>query len=172
MLIGIISSPCAGKALVADYLIQHLNCTLIPAHENVSTFVLEELRWKDNWVFFPSPETCEEYMKRPFFLLIFLDAPLSLRYARFQQKTMSDTSLTTFVERNDSVMFNPSMLDILHHADLKLINGYTNKSDLHSYLGRCDLLNPERCRPTWDMYFMKLCNWSARRSNCKYKSNR
>lgn len=59
------------------------------------------------------------------------------------------------------------MIETFKSADLNIINNYESKQEFYAYLNRLDITNSERCRPTWDTYFIKLCDWSARRSNCK-----
>lgn len=102
MLIGLFSKDNAGKSVIAEYLIYNCNFQQIPSSENVSSFMMQELRWKENWVFFYNPAEREEHTKRPFFLLVTVDAPMRMRYDRFTKrsdernnKTISNNSLST-----------------------------------------------------------------------------
>ncbi|KAJ3040758.1 Deoxycytidine monophosphate (dCMP) deaminase [Rhizophlyctis rosea] len=54
----------------------------------------------------------------------------------------------------------------LHLADNRNLNTFTTLSALHTLLNTVQLPNPDRLRPNWDTYFMRLCDLAATRSNC------
>ncbi|KAG6841759.1 hypothetical protein C0991_007088 [Blastosporella zonata] len=104
------------------------------------------------------------FVRRPFFMLLSVDAPLTLRFMRSGEK-----SLERFVQDNDRVMFgvdvsnsslsdfkDPSCLSNLRElVTVHIFNSFKTISDLHKHLEELNLLDPERLRPGWDAYFMK-----------------
>lgn len=129
------------------------------------------------------------YNRRPFFLLISVDAPLTTRWRRFrsrqqQQSSLSpedidseteSSSLATFATHSDHVLYGASsspgsltaaQLPIMSAASVRLLNTSASLAHLYATLGTLDLLNPDRLRPSWDNYFMSLASLAAQRSNC------
>ncbi|SAL95233.1 hypothetical protein [Absidia glauca] len=135
-------------------------------------------RWRDHFV------TCDidshgiwSLKKRPFFLLVSIDAPLFMRYQRSQQRGDTLTDLETFVRNDDRTVFKISSLDddldsgtplrsLTNLSDIALTNAFSDYNALFTSLAHHDLLNTERLRPSWDTYFMHLADLAARRSNC------
>lgn len=126
--------------------------------------------WRLNYVIshIEGMEDLQKLQKRPFFLHISIDAPLLLRYKRHCLK--GDNILTTdeFTIKSDDLLFNASnpLIEINNQAHIKIINTTTSLKSLYVKLSELDLLNPERLRPTWDAYFMRLADLAALRSNC------
>ncbi|CAO3619439.1 unnamed protein product [Cunninghamella echinulata] len=116
--------------------------------------------------------------KRPFFLLVSVDAPLFMRYQRSQQRTQEEIDLETFVKRDDRNIYNvasiqeeetekgASLHTLMGFADLSITNSYKDFNMLYDKLDSYQLINTERLRPSWDTYFMHLSDLAARRSNC------
>ena len=131
-------------------------------------------RWRDRWVTttIHNQSAIDVLLPRPFFLIISVDAPVSLRWSRFRAKQTKDgkpiTSLEDFLLRNDEHLFASStgLAPLLQHAQLRLLNATTSLSDLYKALDKLDLPNDERLRPNWDQYFMQLAALAAHRSNC------
>jgi dCMP deaminase len=111
----------------------------------------------------------EAVSKRPFFLLVNIDAPISLRFQRSKQRCVQrrifEPTLEAFIQSSDAQLFGPQRA-LYAHADIHLVNSGTSLSTLHAGLEKLDLPNPERLRPTWDQYFMQLAALAAMRSNC------
>ncbi len=62
---------------------------------------------------------------------------------------------------------NPSSLhSIQASAHVHLLNRSSSPEAFIEFLSTVDLVNHERLRPSWDLYFMKLCDLAASRSNC------
>lgn len=59
-----------------------------------------------------------------------------------------------------------SLYHLLTKSHLLILNNHTTISNLISVLQKTRLTDPERLRPSWDSYFMRLCDLAARRSNC------
>ncbi|KAK7744501.1 Deoxycytidine monophosphate (dCMP) deaminase [Cytospora paraplurivora] len=151
-------------------------------------------RWRERWVTtdLMSKDNLEAYSARPFFLLISVDAPLLVRWKRYQQRrnesklgditlgeradegaeveTQDQQSITLedFVTMSDNQLYNPATGQATHisTAPVRLLNTSTSLAHLYVNLGKLDLLSAERLRPSWDNYFMSLASLAAQRSNC------
>lgn len=113
-------------------------------------------------------ELLEPFLKRPFFLLVDVDAPLMVRLERAR-----DVSLKQFVEEHDVLMYGtgPVSPPNSHHllrqlTNVTVVNSYQSIERLWEYLDQVDLTNPDRLRPQWDSYFMTLASLASQRSNC------
>lgn len=152
--------------------------------------------WNKRWVTtaLPSEAVLDLYARRPFFLLISVDAPLTVRWKRYLARcevekghlaalssftTTTDTpgppptrfvvdSFERFAALSDEQLFNPSRgaHPLLSRASIRLLNTSPSLADLYATLGKLDLLDPNRLRPSWDTYFMALASLAAQRSNC------
>lgn len=126
--------------------------------------------WRQNFVIshIECMDDLQKLQKRPFFLHISIDAPLLLRYKRHCLKSESSLTTDAFTIKSDDLLFNPSnpLIEINNQAHIKIINTTTSLKSLYVKLSELDLLNPERLRPTWDSYFMRLADLAALRSNC------
>ncbi|KAF2088568.1 hypothetical protein K490DRAFT_39562 [Saccharata proteae CBS 121410] len=117
-------------------------------------------------------QVVDALIKRPFFLLVSVDAPVSVRWERFKARcsahSLTPPTLPEFVVRNDEHLYSaPSHLaSLLHRAQLRLLNSTPSLDALHAALGELDLPNDARLRPSWDQYFMQLASLAAQRSNC------
>ena len=110
--------------------------------------------------------------QRPFFILLSIDAPISIRWKRFSARC-SETgetppTLEQFVVRDDQHMYDPvfGLAALPSQARIKLLNSTTSLTTLRSALDALNLTDEARLRPTWDQYFMTLASLAARRSNC------
>ncbi|KAG8827933.1 Deoxycytidine monophosphate (dCMP) deaminase [Serendipita sp. 401] len=124
-----------------------------------SDFVTEDL---------PTKELLEPFLKRPFFLLVEVDAPLMLRLER-----APDMNLRQLVEEHDSLFYGhgKDQIGASHHklrqmADLTIINSFRTLELFTEYLESLNLMNADRLRPQWDAYFMTLASLASQRSNC------
>nr|POE47984.1 deoxycytidylate deaminase [Quercus suber] len=109
---------------------------------------------------------------RPFFVLLHIDAPISIRWHRFKDRCahsgLTPPSLEQFVLRNDQHLYDPSarLATLASRAQVKLLNSTSSLDKLHHALHQLNLTDESRLRPTWDHYFMTLASLAARRSNC------
>lgn len=212
MLIGITGPLLAGKSTVARYLKQRHGFLYISLEKSVSDddddddggmidyrfedveeamqFVMEN--WRRDICIEP---ICHwhEYKameRRPFFLLISLDAPLTVRHRRFESGNLSRDALSfeNFVHLNDRCLYGALLQEDLgtlslgkyaHHASndwnvhrimaaasVHLLNAANSVNEFFIHLEKMNLTCWDRLRPGWDTYFMKLCDLTARRSNC------
>ena len=140
-------------------------------------------RWREHWVLTDiyDEKTLERLLVRPFFLLVGVDASISLRYRRFSERCRRRNlllwTLEQFVDTNDAYLYsNPSnsaptsdhapISTLLSHSHLSILNNHPTTSSFNTFLSTLDLPSPTRLRPTWDAYFMTLASLAARRSNC------
>ena len=196
---------CAGKASVAQYLIERHNFTPLSisrpsgtpsveksASEHTVTATLSSssparsfpdaeslldfvtLVWTGHYVTTSlwSQHILDVLSHRPFFVLVSVDAPISVRWARFRSRCVqygeSPPSLEQFVLRDDSHMYDVQygLAGLPSQAKVKLLNSTTSLTELYRLLDGLDLTDEGRIRPSWDQYFMTLSSLAARRSNC------
>ncbi|POS74427.1 deoxycytidylate deaminase [Diaporthe helianthi] len=153
-------------------------------------------RWQERWVTTDvmSKKVLDAYSRRPSFLLISVDAPILVRWQRYQRrkqemasaagaeqpiepitKSLPDSqqihpaeTLEDFVMLSDAQLYHPERGQATHisGATVRLLNTSGSLANLYVNLGKLDLLSTERLRPGWDNYFMTLASLAARRSNC------
>ena len=151
--------------------------------------------WRQRWVV---TDIRDEYLldkllRRPFFLLVSVEAPQTTRWLRFQAKEARPATGTTlcpangilkrrsskttvnscetfeeFVAYTDRELYDPisGLAKLIAYAEVRLINSSTSMMQLHVALERLDLMDEKRLRPSWDQYFMQLASLAAQRSNC------
>ncbi|KAF9074823.1 cytidine deaminase-like protein [Rhodocollybia butyracea] len=123
--------------------------------------------WRSNFVTtdLGNREVLETFIKRPFFLLLSLDAPLTDRYRR----SHSNLSFQSFVAEDDERRFgrgSSSLHEMTDWINLRVVNDHPTISAFHAHIECLDLLNPVHLRPDWDTYFMTLASLASQRSNC------
>jgi len=131
-------------------------------------------RWKERWVMTDicDSSTLDRLLLRPFFLLVNVDAPVSLRWQRYRakclQRQQEPMDLLTFVMWSDRQLYERGTRGALlgDRAQVRLFNSSSSLSDLHAALRILDLTSEQRLRPVWDQYFMELAALAAQRSNC------
>ncbi|KAI6153887.1 cytidine deaminase-like protein [Pisolithus tinctorius] len=178
MFIAIVGTRCAGRSVVEDYLISkgfiavHLATEILGANRVFATpgELLEYVtrHWQSNFVTvdLTSLELISPFIKRPFFLLIKVDAPLLQRYRRhgFDRNPLS---LEEFVRQDDDRVFGTLGLHAIRpFVKVNVLNTFQTVPDLYSHLDSINVLSTERLRPRWDSYFMTLADLASQRSNC------
>jgi dCMP deaminase len=152
------------------------SCTFSTA-DDLLDFVTKQ--WRERWVTtdIHSETILDKLLRRPFFILISIDAPVSVRWARYKARPsssegggFSSTPLTleAFLLKSDSHLYDPltGLLPLISRATIRLLNTSTSLAHLYATLGKLDLTNEDRLRPSWDQYFMQLASLAAQRSNC------
>lgn len=162
---------------------------LFPTPDDLLDFVTKN--WRERWVTtdIPNEAVLDMYTRRPFFLLISVDAPVTVRWRRFQarqtqsqsqqqqalpsppsldDKLPTPTTLEAFVHLSDTHLYSPTSAanTLISRATVRLLNTSSSLAHLYATLGKLDLLNADRLRPSWDAYFMALASLAAQRSNC------
>ncbi|KAI4197248.1 MAG: hypothetical protein LQ346_003036 [Caloplaca aetnensis] len=131
-------------------------------------------RWQQRWVTTDiwSEDMLEKLLRRPSFLLVSVDAPLSLRWQRCRARCMAADqpapTLEAFVQQNDDHLYHEhsGLTQLIDRAEVRLVNSGLRLDQLHRTLADLDLPNEQRLRPNWDQYFMQLASLAAQRSNC------
>ncbi|KAI9782666.1 MAG: Deoxycytidine monophosphate (dCMP) deaminase [Peltula sp. TS41687] len=140
--------------------------------ESLVNFVTK--RWKQNWVTtnLYGLHEIELLLRRPFFTLLSVDAPILKRFERFnvvmEARFHLGYRLETFVEVSDAHLFQSGGAALINRAGLRLNNSGSSLSRLRTAIAVLDLPNElqRRIRPEWDQYFMGLASLAAQRSNC------
>lgn len=142
--------------------------------EDLLDFVTK--RWRERWVTTDvhTESILDKLLRRPFFILVSVDAPVSVRWKRFQARlqpqnsSSSSLTLEDFLLKSDEHLYSPDcgLLPLISRATVRLLNTSSDLAHLYATLGKLDLTNEDRLRPSWDQYFMQLASLAAQRSNC------
>ncbi|GFF58940.1 deoxycytidylate deaminase [Aspergillus udagawae] len=131
-------------------------------------------RWRERWVTTDiwDAATIDRFLQRPFFLLVSVDAPVSLRWKRFtdrcRRRQLDPPPLERFVIWNDRHLYDKEIgrAYLTDRAQVRLFNSCSSLEELHAALEALNLADEQRLRPNWDQYFMQLASLAAQRSNC------
>ena len=130
-------------------------------------------RWREHWVLTDiwDDVTLEILCRRPFFMLISVDAPISRRFNRFssrcRKRNLAPPSLPTFIAWNDLNLYaRQGIAFISSQAQLHILNDLDTVQSFHEALSTLQIVSSTRLRPAWDAYFMTLASLAAQRSNC------
>lgn len=102
--------------------------------------------------------------KRPFVIVITIDAPIHHRFMRYELNG-GKVSISDFAIADSSIQCMNWPMGLARLADLYIQNTFTRKG-LMIHLAGLALDSSEHVRPTWHTYFIQLCALAARRSNC------
>ena len=204
---------CAGKSSVADFLVQQEgfrrldlvpqehddasadytkvktnNCIRFQTCEALLDFATKH--WEQRWVLqdIRDEAILNRLQHRPSFILVSVDAPMSLRWARlaaqyawhsylgndsetrvrYKKHGRTPPSLESFVLRDDANLHDHGrgLACVIDRAEVRLLNQSSSLHQLFQALKELDLADHKRLRPNWDEYFMHLASLAARRSNC------
>lgn len=187
MLIGLAGTPGSGLEEVVRVLCEKQKFRLLgleAQNEELGLFNVSDKRtfanstellnyvttnWRDEMLI-PNVvglSNLELFLKRPFFLLVTVDAPLLVKFQRYKLKH-GDVSLEEFCSIADDHLLsvNNRYCKLQDQAQIKLINNSTDFDSLYEAILRINLTDPERLRPEWDSYFMHFADLAAMRSNC------
>jgi dCMP deaminase len=213
MLIGVVGPRFSGKKTLASHLIAHhgfRELEILPKGYHQASNAEESLsfesfakainhatsNWRDNFVLlnihlYPDAELA---FKRPFFLLVCVQAPTLTRFERRNEKygddqiTLSDLSIepskplsmespcltvTEFLTFDEQDLYQKlsfsgldfTLCNFIRKASLSLFND-ASLDEFTADIDALDLDNEEHVRPSWDTYFMSLCELASKRSNC------
>ncbi|KAL1670700.1 cytidine deaminase-like protein [Schizophyllum commune] len=189
MLIAIVGTRASGKDSVHKYLVDKGFTPLALAEaepDNLRFSTTSEMlahvtrHWTDHFVTMDlgTRALLAPFMRRPFFMLISVDAPILLRYRRARSK-FPGLELLDFIQEHDKLVHgfpdtepeaSPAAADSLHAirdlVHLHIDNAFDTVPDLHFHLEKLDLLDPSHLRPGWDAYFMTIASLASHRSNC------
>ncbi|KAL5363978.1 cytidine deaminase-like protein [Aspergillus floccosus] len=131
-------------------------------------------QWQGLWVTTDIWEgvDLDRFLQRPFFLLVSVDAPVSLRWKRFAERCrtrkLAPPDLEKFVLWNDRNLYAKDIgrAYLTDRAQVRLFNSSSSLEELYVSLKMLNLADEQRLRPNWDQYFMQLASLAALRSNC------
>ncbi|GES77097.1 deoxycytidylate deaminase [Rhizophagus clarus] len=195
MFVGIAGPICSGKHSIAKWLVTTRGFTLLSL-KNTEHYGFNALQfstpkdllfyvtknWIDNFVTcdIDNHKILELYRKRPFFLLLAVDSPITMRYQRCifrcREFGLAEPTLEEFIIASDQNLFNaiaPSNEFALSITQQERESSMTSDEDddyntttsVYQIMSLADIY-PDRLRPTWDTYFMHLSDLAASRSNC------
>ncbi|KAL7414264.1 cytidine deaminase-like protein [Mrakia frigida] len=173
MFIALVGLPLSGKDAIADWLVKNKDFTRVSIDQDdqpiassstspsspplafpsaLSLLNNATKSWRTNLVTtdLQTTDDLEEFLKRPFFLLVGVEAGALVRWDRFPASPSPPTALH----------------DLFALANLRIVNNFTSLEDLYGHLEDLNLENTERVRPSWDNYFMTLASLASLRSNC------
>lgn len=206
MLIGLIGPKQSGKQELAKYLIktQDFKQLLVSNQKGKNCFKTfsdavhhATSNWRDRFIIIGVEKyhDFEIAFKRPFFLLVCVQAPTLLRFQRSlsfksnrfvvgedeDELTLSSLSITAetrrsaddlekFLITDEEELYSKhhgnSLYDFIRKASISIFNDGKCLSEFGKNIDALDLTNPEHIRPSWDTYFMALCELASKRSNC------
>lgn len=183
MLVVIVGTQCSGRRTVQDILstqfrFKTVTCrdkelkqepNVINFEERTEMLNFVTARWRENFVTvdLTDEEALEPFVKRPFCLVIYVDAPLLLRYTRHKQLIAAALDLPAFIALHDETNFGTGNLTYLRRlAKLEVVNGFQTVNGLEEHITQMNIINEDHLRPQWDSYFMMLASLAAQRSNC------
>ncbi|KAL1976415.1 hypothetical protein VTN31DRAFT_2697 [Thermomyces dupontii] len=131
-------------------------------------------RWRERWVITDiwDSNIVDRLLVRPFFLLVSVDAPVSIRWQRFRnrcwQRQLDPPELEKFLLSNDRHLYDPNLgrAYLTDRAHVRVFNSSSSLQELYAALKNLNLADERRLRPSWDQYFMQLASLAAQRSNC------
>lgn len=139
MLIGLCGPPCSGKSLVAEHLVHDLGFSLLDhtaqlntsSSSKIDSDITSEVRlqsrplspslvsqcWRQDINIVirnvnPRDSALPDLLKRPYFLLVYVDAPLLVRFRRaIECKRYSESELELFVADDDALNYDTLSLN-------------------------------------------------------------
>ncbi len=190
MFVGLLGTLGSGIQDVVEFLVNELSFRLLALQDQKNDMyrhlvvfkyfdtakdmqLYATKRWSENFVMIADMTSTDLdlFLKRPFFLLISVDGPISQRFKRYQKcinDKASNITLADFIVQSESLKYTDDLylLKNLDRANIKLINQANNQVTLFKELRKLNIEDPERLRPAWDAYFMSLANLAAHRANC------
>ncbi|KAI1081200.1 cytidine deaminase-like protein [Whalleya microplaca] len=183
------TEPSTSASAVPESHTQSLSVHLKPAAASshvfptataLLNFVTKHWQWRWVTTDIHDEDVLNTLSRRPFFILISVDSPVTMRWRRYQERRASQAtstnsssstepiSLESFVSASDAHLYSPTSgaLPVMSRATIRLLNTSTSLAHLYASLGKLDLTNPDRLRPSWDSYFMSLASLAAQRCNC------
>ena len=180
----------SGKGAIASELVKNHGFTLVKLQNSLKTSIVtipetcdniiefqttdqavDELtsNWRGNYVIADLMDyaSYEAFLKRPFFVIVEVVAPCTVRYNRVTLNSPAITMLE-LVQCDDDLLFGPVNLHgILRHAKVCITNDSNDPAILYSAIARMHLEDDDKwIRPSWDVYFMEMAELASKRSNC------
>ena len=218
MIIGLCGTRNAGKNIVAQYLVNELGFTQVadttPFQNVLPSAHVETLKsapvkhsshpspdmlrqcWRSNInvvieCIDPFDIVLPDLLKRPYFALIYVDAPFGIRFQRAVAAGLSK-GIMDFISIDDKMRARRppgytlpskykgqnhiqnclraqtglSLIQMQQASRVQIFNDCETEQHLYESLRRVNFTSPELLRPSWDTYFMSLAKLASLRTNC------
>lgn len=188
MLIGISGSLYSGKDIVVNYLTEKGFKLLSVGGDTEKEAYREQYgesskhfndfdsfynyiteNWLANFIIadIADDEELNLLLKRPFFLHISVDSTILFKHRQYMSQRTKG-SIEAFIEEIDSISLDSktSPMKINNQGHFKIFFTSHDKQKIQEKLEESKLWDQTRLRPGWDLYFMRLADLAALRSNC------
>ncbi|CAI4531171.1 CDG_1a_G0024950.mRNA.1.CDS.1 [Saccharomyces cerevisiae] len=180
MLIGISGTKFCGCEDVINMLVDHFHFELLNHLDNPDEILDYATKnyTKNSVIFLEKLSLLEKLEKRPFFVHLSIDAPVTTRVALYRKTTQAESlSLEQIIQAIDQHDFQPEGIKLREksHLRFKIVNEDRRgrrQSLINNITTQLKILDDKEkqmaplMRPSWDSYFMKLATLAASRSNC------
>ncbi|AHY77842.1 Dcd1p [Saccharomyces cerevisiae YJM1356] len=180
MLIGVSGTKFCGCEDVINMLVDHFHFELLNHLDNPDEILDYATKnyTKNSVIFLEKLSLLEKLEKRPFFVHLSIDAPVTTRVALYRKTTQAESlSLEQIIQAIDQHDFQPEGIKLREksHLRFKIVNEDRRgrrQSLINNITAQLKILDDKEkqmaplMRPSWDSYFMKLATLAASRSNC------
>ncbi|AJU25042.1 AIC_G0024850.mRNA.1.CDS.1 [Saccharomyces cerevisiae] len=180
MLIGVSGTKFCGCEDVINMLVDHFHFELLNHLDNPDEMLDYATKnyTKNSVIFLEKLSLLEKLEKRPFFVHLSIDAPVTTRVALYRKTTQAESlSLEQIIQAIDQHDFQPEGIKLREksHLRFKIVNEDRRgrrQSLINNITTQLKILDDKEkqmaplMRPSWDSYFMKLATLAASRSNC------
>lgn len=180
MLIGVSGTKFCGCEDVINMLVDHFHFELLNHLDNPEEILDYATKnyTKNSVIFLEKLSLLEKLEKRPFFVHLSIDAPVTTRVALYRKTTQAESlSLEQIIQAIDQHDFQPEGIKLREksHLRFKIVNEDRRgrrQSLINNITRQLKILDDKEkqmaplMRPSWDSYFMKLASLAASRSNC------
>ncbi|AJU16697.1 Dcd1p [Saccharomyces cerevisiae YJM1450] len=180
MLIGVSGTKFCGCEDVINMLVDHFHFELLNHLDNPEEILDYATKnyTKNSVIFLEKLSLLEKLEKRPFFVHLSIDAPVTTRVALYRKTTQAESlSLEQIIQAIDQHDFQPEGIKLREksHLRFKIVNEDRRgrrQSLINNITRQLKILDDKEkqmaplMRPSWDSYFMKLATLAASRSNC------
>ncbi|CAI4985207.1 CFC_HP_G0088890.mRNA.1.CDS.1 [Saccharomyces cerevisiae] len=180
MLIGVSGTKFCGCEDVINMLVDHFHFESLNHLDNPDEILDYATKnyTKNSVIFLEKLSLLEKLEKRPFFVHLSIDAPVTTRVALYRKTTQAESlSLEQIIQAIDQHDFQPEGIKLREksHLRFKIVNEDRRgrrQSLINNITTQLKILDDKEkqmaplMRPSWDSYFMKLATLAASRSNC------
>ncbi|CAI4961266.1 CGH_1_HP_G0045150.mRNA.1.CDS.1 [Saccharomyces cerevisiae] len=180
MLIGVSGTKFCGCEDVINMLVDHFHFELLNHLDNPEEILDYATKnyTKNSVIFLEKLSLLEKLEKRPFFVHLSIDAPVTTRVALYRKTTQAESlSLEQIIQAIDQHDFQPEGIKLREksHLRFKIVNEDRRgrrQSLINNITTQLKILDDKEKQmaplmsPSWDSYFMKLATLAASRSNC------
>ncbi|CAI4978115.1 CFC_HP_G0083550.mRNA.1.CDS.1 [Saccharomyces cerevisiae] len=180
MIVGVSGTKFCGCEDVINMLVDHFHFESLNHLDNPDEILDYATKnyTKNSVIFLEKLSLLEKLEKRPFFVHLSIDAPVTTRVALYRKTTQAESlSLEQIIQAIDQHDFQPEGIKLREksHLRFKIVNEDRRgrrQSLINNITTQLKILDDKEkqmaplMRPSWDSYFMKLATLAASRSNC------